>query len=315
MNSSAVIPLYNKAQTIGRAVDSVLAQTRQPDEIVVVDDGSTDGGGDFVEARYGARVRLIRQVNGGVSAARNRGVGESTAARIAFLDADDEWYPGFLEAHDAAWTAFPDLVASFTNYDKNAGVPELHPEGGSAFVLKDYCGFCLSNRGKGMWSSGVMASRKGLLASGGFPLGRTHGEDLDTWVRLAWSGRIAFIPGCLATYHMESGDSGRGIADLDITDTYRQWLQRDAIPDNQRRTSSAMVALSRFRTIHYLARAGRVEEAWRRFREMTIDARMSSYGLAAWLSLVSFPAGRLAFSVAERINRGLALRRWAHTWQ
>lgn len=315
MSIAAVIPLYNKRGTILRCLQSVRAQTRAPDEMLVVDDGSTDGGGDLVAQLADPKIRLLRQPNGGASAARNCGIEAARSERIALLDADDEWAPGFLAAHAAAWAAHPGLAASFTNYRRCAGEPELRPAEGEAIALRDYFGFCLANRGKGMCSSVVVASRAHLRQVGGFPVGRTHGEDLDTWARLAWSGPIAFIPDCLATYHVDSGASGGGIADLDFTATHRDWQARGAIPSALRRTSAALAALNRFRTIHYLALAGRTDEGRRRLREMEPGRRRSLYGLSARLSLALPPAGRLAFRAAERVNRGCAWRQWEDTWR
>jgi glycosyltransferase involved in cell wall biosynthesis len=97
---SVVIPLYNKARQIENTIRSVLAQDFQDFEIIVVDDGSTDGGSDLIIPINDTRIRLVFQVNAGVSAARNFGVHESSAEYIAFLDADDEWYPWHLEEID-----------------------------------------------------------------------------------------------------------------------------------------------------------------------------------------------------------------------
>lgn len=92
----AVIPVYNNADTIDRAIESVLAQTCPPVEFVVVDDGSIDDSA-AVASRYSPSVRVIRQANAGPGAARNRGVRESSAEWVAFLDADDTWLPEKME--------------------------------------------------------------------------------------------------------------------------------------------------------------------------------------------------------------------------
>src|SRR5512143_913149 len=90
-----VIPLYNKGTLVRRALNSVLGQTFQNFEVVVVDDGSTDEGPDVVRECSDSRVRLIQQANAGPGAARNRGARETQAPLLAFLDADDEWMPRF----------------------------------------------------------------------------------------------------------------------------------------------------------------------------------------------------------------------------
>ena len=104
---SVVIPLYNKAPHISRAINSVLGQTSPPEEIIVIDDGSTDGGGDIVKAYQDPRIRYIRQENQGVSAARNRGIELAKGELIAFLDADDAWKPKFLETISEMRSLYP----------------------------------------------------------------------------------------------------------------------------------------------------------------------------------------------------------------
>jgi glycosyltransferase involved in cell wall biosynthesis len=96
MRISTVIPTYNRARLLAAAIESVLAQTRPPDEILVVDDGSTDGT-PAVAARFGPLVRLLSQPNRGPAAARNHGLREARHEWIAFLDSDDLWAPTKLE--------------------------------------------------------------------------------------------------------------------------------------------------------------------------------------------------------------------------
>lgn len=98
---SVIIPAYNSAATIGRAIDSVLRQTYPAHEIIVVDDGSADSTRDEV-ARFGDRIRYLHQANAGVSAARNKGAHEATGDWLAFLDADDWYFPDRLRLH-AEW--------------------------------------------------------------------------------------------------------------------------------------------------------------------------------------------------------------------
>src|SRR5262249_17498095 len=92
---SAVVPTYNRAYIVKRAIESMLAQVHAPSEIIVVDDGSLDNTRAVIES-YGQKVRYVHQANAGVSAARNRGIREAKCEWIAFLDSDDYWVPGHL---------------------------------------------------------------------------------------------------------------------------------------------------------------------------------------------------------------------------
>jgi len=113
---SVIIPLYNKGYLVVRAINSILAQTFQDFEIVVVDDGSTDDGPGCVREFTDPRLRMVRQENAGPGAARNRGVRESSPALVAFLDADDEFAPDFLSVSVRNLDANPDCVLSVANH-------------------------------------------------------------------------------------------------------------------------------------------------------------------------------------------------------
>jgi len=95
MNSvTAIIPTFNRREYVARAIRSVLVQHHRPDEILVIDDGSTDGTAEALHREFGDQLQLIQQPNGGVSSARRRGLAEAKGEWIAFLDSDDEWTPG-----------------------------------------------------------------------------------------------------------------------------------------------------------------------------------------------------------------------------
>ena len=96
MRISVIIPTYNRRETLSRALDSVYSQSHPADEVIVVDDGSTDGSGELVKRRY-PQCRLLSQPNSGVSSARNLGLTAATADWIALLDSDDAWHPEKLE--------------------------------------------------------------------------------------------------------------------------------------------------------------------------------------------------------------------------
>ncbi len=107
-NISVVIPTYNRRKTIGRSIDSVLNQTLFPSEIIVVDDGSTDGTSDYIQSNFPS-IRLLQQTNKGVSSARNMGIRSSNSDWVALLDSDDEWFPQKLEKQVMTLSQSPDI--------------------------------------------------------------------------------------------------------------------------------------------------------------------------------------------------------------
>ena len=128
---SVVIPLYNKEREIAETLASVMIQTHRPHEIIVVDDGSTDRSAAIVGSCASPLVRLVRQPNAGVSAARNRGAELASAPYIAFLDGDDRWRPDYLERIAALITAWPGCGAYCAAFDiiSNGRItPSRHPD-------------------------------------------------------------------------------------------------------------------------------------------------------------------------------------------
>lgn len=207
---SVVIPLYNKEATIERAIGSVLNQTVQASEIIVVNDGSTDNGPKVVESMDDPRIRLVHQDNQGVSAARNRGIAEATHDLIAFLDADDEWLPGFLETIHHLAADYPHCAAYATRY--LFGMPDGRtrpciirglPDGFSG-ILEDYFKIAAKSDPP-IHSSAVVIKKAAINAVGGFPVGVKSGEDLLTWARVAIKFPIACSTKIRAVFWVPDG--------------------------------------------------------------------------------------------------------------
>lgn len=210
---SVVVPLYNKGPYIQRALESVLSQTFSDFEVVVVDDGSTDGGDLLVRRVRDPRVRLISQDNEGVSAARNRGVREARAGWIAFLDADDEWMPTFLATVIRLREMFPGAGAYATAWmkvDEEGGerrpatYRRLPPSPWEGYLPSYF--LAAANADQPVISSAVMVPREVIDEVGGFPEETPVGEDLTTWFRIALAREIVFTWECGAVYHMEAAN-------------------------------------------------------------------------------------------------------------
>lgn len=212
---SAIIPLYNKVRHVQRAIDSVLAQTHADFELIVVDDGSTDGSAEVVRRRADRRIRLVEQENAGVSAARNRGAAEAKCELVAFLDADDRWLPDFLETVLRLRDRFPQASVWATAYaavgENGEQTPTDFPGLGVASAeggLIDYF------QSPGPWmpvhASAVMIQREALVKAGGFPVDMRCGEDWDTWIRLALRYRIAWSPEVKAVLYQDAENRTNG---------------------------------------------------------------------------------------------------------
>jgi glycosyltransferase involved in cell wall biosynthesis len=123
---SCIVPAFNAERFLGEALDSILAQTWRPLEVIVVDDGSTDGTAGVAE-RYGERITYICQANAGPAAARNRGLDAATGAYVAFLDADDVWHEEKLSRQMARFDARPELELCLAHI-QNFWEPEFKDE-------------------------------------------------------------------------------------------------------------------------------------------------------------------------------------------
>ena len=278
MDVSVVIPVYGQAREAERAVRSVLAQTLPAREVLLVDDGSPGG----PPAATDPRVTRLQQPHAGVSVARNHGAERAQGDWIAFLDADDEWHPTFLEATTAVARRSPEVVAVFTNTTfVERGRPLLKRVPLRGDVVPDYFRVLLANGGHGMCSSSLLVRRRALLECGGFPPGVHHGEDIDTWARLAWSGPIGYVPRCLAWYHADAEVRATRPPPCAVRpvpfflETYRAWSEGLRIPPSLRRSSRAFANLVWCEHLMELAHAGQAPRA----RELVRGHR---YGYGPW---------------------------------
>lgn len=212
---SVVIPLFNKAAHIERALSSIRRQTLKPAEVIVVDDGSTDGGGDVVRSFEMQGLRLISQDNRGVSVARNRGLQAARMEHVAFLDADDEWLPDHLDTLSRLIAAFPDkgLYSSmhFIQDGRELFAPASYfAEDGDFCIVENFfssfvIGFSLVN------SSAAVVSRTKALEVGGFPSGVRRGEDIILWTKLFMTSGMAHAQIRTAIYHHDALNRTSGL--------------------------------------------------------------------------------------------------------
>ncbi len=195
---SVVIPVFNAESFVAEAIGSALAQTLPPREVVVVDDGSTDASRAVAE-RFGGRVRVLSGPNAGPSAARNRGVGESVGDWIAFLDADDRWEAGYLEAANAHLEEHPGVgLLCF-------GVRVLENDRPTAHVIhKKTAGPAYSTAGMLEGDLGTICTplvrRDLFLSAGGFDETLRANEDCHLWLRLSRVTEVHQDPQVLLLY-------------------------------------------------------------------------------------------------------------------
>lgn len=210
MSFSVVIPLFNKAPHIERAINSILNQTLQDFEIIVVNDGSTDHGQEIVENIHDQRIRVINQSNKGVSVARNRGAQEAKFDLVAYLDADDEWLPEFLRNIQMLINNFPDCgaYAAAVKTIRPSGA-EFYPEIG-CLPPEPWIGIIpnifrlISDAPSAIHSSSIVIPKITLEAVSGFPEGVSLMEDITCWLKIGLRYPIAYNTKRLAIYHQEA---------------------------------------------------------------------------------------------------------------
>ncbi|SFO47790.1 Glycosyltransferase involved in cell wall bisynthesis [Algoriphagus ornithinivorans] len=201
---SIIIPLYNKSPFIQRAIDSILNQTFSDYEIIVVNDGSTDGGEILVQKVYSDPVILINQSNQGVSAARNTGIAKAKYSWIAFLDSDDFWHPSFLFCINEVISNHPELKMIGSSYSNN-GLPASIENPKIKFIDK-YFDIAISNT---LFTSSSTVIHRSFFEKGTpFKAHLSRGEDIDVWFRaFDFFGKAAYIQEPLMYYDLNASSS------------------------------------------------------------------------------------------------------------
>ncbi len=287
---SVVLPAYNAAAFIGRALDSVLAQTVRPDEIIVVDDGSTDGTADLVEQRH-PLVTVLRQPNGGPGAARNRGVRKAVSDWIALLDADDVWLPEKLERQIA--------------FARDAGVGIVHCSLLETRIAPDRVGFADLWRQNCIVNSSVLVRRAAWESVGGCDedTALISVEDYNLWLRIAYSGwDIVTCREELVAYMCEAGH---------LTSSYERYARAE-IANVERvaerlKLDSAIVNEKRLRTLDTQGKLLLYHRCAAPARQMLIQSLLSrpSASRVGWWILSWLPRPMLELRRALR-ERSLA---------
>lgn len=212
---SVIIPLYNKAPYIAKAIESVLGQTFRDFEVIVIDDGSTDQSLEVAKTFENKSITIISQPNSGVSTARNNGVKLAKHPYICFLDADDWWHPTFLEEMKRLITDFPDAGIYGSGYyivknGKERIAPIGVPQGFERGII-DYCEVYAKTLCMPLTSISVVIPKHIFDEEKGFKSQLKLGEDFDLWIRIALKHQVILVNKPLAYYNQDVDVNNRAI--------------------------------------------------------------------------------------------------------
>ncbi len=301
---SVVIPAWNAARTLPETLASVFGQTFADYEVVVVDDGSTDGTADLL-GRYGDRIRVLQKPNEGrPSTTRNLGVRAARGELIAFLDADDRWQPEKLARQVALFDQNPGLGLAYS------AATVIDGEGRPIRVAR--CPSAGRGHAYGLLStrnfivgSSAMARRAAIESVGYYDESLTSAENWDLWIRIAKNWEIDFVPEPLTDYRVHPGNRSAHVA-LRERNIFRI-LEKNHDPADRSREGRARRRDAYFNAYYITLGRGHFERLemaaaarafWRAFRlKPRLDvARLLAYSLL----------GRRGFLAAQRLKRTLA---------
>lgn len=209
---SCIVPVFNGERYLAEALESILAQTYRPIEIIVVDDGSTDGTRELC-ARYGDRIRYLRQNNAGAPTARNLGLSASQGEFIAFLDSDDLWHPEKLARQMELFEVRPELDLCVTHLQR-FWVPQLASE------QQRFQGHRFAEVLPGYVTQTLLARRRLFSFIGLFDTSRRVGDPMDWFLRAAEQGAvIEMLPDLLVFQRMHESNLSVELGSRRMTDS------------------------------------------------------------------------------------------------
>ena len=263
---SIILLTYDREEYLRQAVDSVLAQTYDRWELLIVDDGSTDGTRAYLETLTNPRIRsLLRAHCGNIALLKNIGVRDTRGSVVTFLDSDDLWLPEKLAVQIDDLLAHPDCGWSYTGYGlknesgRNVQWPKHRP-------WTPHGGWILEHvvAGLGLIAvSALMLKRALFEAVGGFNESLPRCEDLDMWIRLAEASPATVVATPLVIFRHHAGNQAttRGLEELAYVDTYTQLLARTTSPRVRTLCRRERIRLS-LNFVDRFRREGRYGEAW-----------------------------------------------------
>jgi len=266
---SAIIPLYNKGPHIARAINSVLSQTVQDFEIIVVDDHSSDEGPEIVKSYNDSRISFIEQDHHGVSYTRNHGVDLAKSDFIAFLDADDEWMPNHLEILLSLKIKYPQagLYASCFVINESGKLIQfknrmmkINREDG---LIHRY--FLVAAIDEPIITTAVGITKKIFYEMGGFPAEISYGEDMVLWGNIALKYPVAYSSNIGAIYHFDSVNRTSEIRDYHyspypfIEYAKKAIVKQEMTPQMLRDINEYIARKELYRAYNFLAKGNKQE--------------------------------------------------------
>ncbi len=313
MNNSftVIIPLYNKEPYIKRALETVLNQTYDNFEMIIIDDGSTDEGVRIVSSIQDTRIKVFSQINSGVSAARNRGALLAKNQYLAFLDADDTWEPNFLQEISNLIDEFPYAGIYATNnkfiYPSGKVMLESFSDlfnGNNIGIIEDYFGLFAKIQKSPFSNSNLCIPKKIYDEFGGYKEGVKLTEDSDLWCRIALKYDIAYNIRPLANYFMALEGSTHSI--FEPKEFQVALTLKDSISQNQvkKELISSVKKLISFQNLSLVKRAILSGEKMFVIRKIFNYAMWISYPKDSIICLVSLflPSKLFTYFRTKKLN-------------